>query len=71
MCYIELTSEDQDTGESRGIDAAISGTNTITFSTTQLRENRHYNVSVTANNSAGYSESYITLSIHPLIIITS
>ena len=36
--------------------------NNITFTTEQLRVNRHYNVTVRASNSAGSTTSYVTIS---------
>ena len=36
--------------------------NNITFTTEQLKTNRHYNVTVRAFNSAGSTTSYVTIS---------
>lgn len=57
VCHVELTSLDIDTGEDITIGdsnlAVVAETN-ITFTTTQqLRQNRHYNVTVTASNIVG------------------
>ncbi len=53
MCSAELTFVDVDTGETITLgstDLTIAETN-ITFTTQQLRENHHYNVSVMASNA--------------------
>ena len=36
--------------------------NTITFTNEHLRDNRHYNVTITATNVAGSANLYITIS---------
>ncbi len=61
VCRAELTFVDVDTGETtilEGTDLMI--TETSIFTTRQLRENRRYNVSVTASNSRGEATSYYT-----------
>ena len=64
MCRAELTFEDVDTREIitlEGNDLTITETN-ITFTTQQLRENRHYNVTVAASNTAGSATSQAGIS---------
>ena len=64
MCNAILTFEDLDTGEiiTLGDGELTIRENTITFTTEQLTDNRHCNVSVNAFNVAGSFTSYTTLS---------
>ena len=55
MCSSELTFVDLDTGEIITLEG-------ITFTTQEVRVNRHYNVIVRASNSAGSTTSYVTIS---------
>ena len=65
MCSGELVFVDLDTGEiiTLGYGELTIAGNNITFITTeQLRDNRRYNVTVRASNSAGSTTSYVTIS---------
>ena len=55
---------DLDTGEiiTLGDEELTTAGNNITFTTKQLRDNRRYNVTVRASNSAGSTTSYVTIS---------
>ena len=53
VCHVELTSFDADTGEIVNVDLVDVSVTNITVSTNQLRENRHYNVTVTNSNLVG------------------
>ena len=62
MCHGELIFMNKETITTLGnTDLTITDTN-ITFTTQQLRENRHYNVTVTASNIRGQTASYIIIS---------
>ena len=64
MCHAEFTFVDVDTGETTTLgdnDLIITETN-ITFTTQQLRENRRYNVTVTASNIVGSATSQVGIS---------
>ena len=64
MCHAKLTFE-ADTGQEIIVlgdsDLIITKTN-ITFTIQRLRENRHYNVTVTASNIAGSATSQAGIS---------
>ncbi len=61
---------DVDTGETITLgDTALTITETnITFPTQQLRENRHYNVTVTASNYRGQAVSYTRISMFYIVV---
>ncbi len=64
VCHAKLTFVDVDTEETITLgdaDLTISETSII-FTTEQLRENRHYTVSVTASNIAGSAISHTVIS---------
>ena len=59
MCDGELTFTDLDTGEVISLENAdlnITGAN-VTLGTEELRENRHYNITIRASNIAGSARS--------------
>ena len=64
MCDAELKFVDVDTGETTTLeDTDVTVTETgITFSTQQLTENRHYNVTVTVSNVRGLAQATFPLS---------
>ena len=62
MCSVRLTFVDLDTGESRTWDDLTIQDNAIKFTTEQLADNRHYNVTVNASNAAGSATTYVTIS---------
>ena len=71
VCSADLTFVDLDSKEIitlGGSDLIIAETN-ITFSTQQLRENRHYNITVTAANIAGTDVSQARISKYSLILL--
>ena len=62
MCSSELSLLDIRTGESVEIaNLTITGSN-IAFASSQLRDNRHYNVTVRASNNVGSATSYTIIS---------
>ena len=64
VCSSELTFVDLDTEEiiTLGDEELTIAGNNITFTTEQLKTNRHYNVTIRASNSAGSTTSYVALS---------
>ena len=55
VCSSVLTFVDLDTGEIITLEG-------ITFTTQEVKVNRHYNVTVNASNSVGSTTSYVTIS---------
>ena len=64
MCRGELAFVDIDAGETitLGESDLILSVNNISFTIQQVRENRHYSVTVIASNAAGYAVSQIGIS---------
>ncbi len=65
QCSGEIVFVDVDTGETITLDntdLTITETN-ITFTNQHLKQNRHYNVTVTASNSRGQAVSYTRISM--------
>ena len=62
MCEVVATFLDLDTGGSFKIGIGVITGNSFNFTTTEEMDNRHYNVTITASNSAGSAVSSTVLS---------
>ena len=69
MCEVEAFFLDLDTGESFEIGAILMVGNNLTITTREEMDNRRYNVTITARNSAGSAISSIVLSKKTSVIV--